>query len=93
MVNNVVAHARTPMVVLLAVRNGGLAVAVRDESSRVPSFSGTPAPTAYGGRGMLLIDTVATRWGSLALTHGKVVWALLAAGKDGDGGTAAENMR
>ena len=93
MVNNVVAHAQTSMVVLVAVRNGGLAVAVRDESSRLPSFTGAPAPTAYGGRGMLLIDTMATRWGSLALPHGKVVWALLGTGKDGDDGTAAQNVR
>jgi hypothetical protein len=93
MVNNVVAHAQTSMVVLVAVRNGGLAVAVRDESSRVPSFTGAPAPTAYGGRGMLLIDTMATRWGSLALAHGKVVWALLGTGKVGDDETGAENVR
>jgi histidine kinase-like protein len=89
MVNNVVAHARTSMVVLLAVRNGGLAVAVRDESERVPSFTGAPSPNAYGGRGMLLIDSVATRWGNLPLSHGKVVWALLGAGKDDDDGTPA----
>jgi hypothetical protein len=93
MVNNVVAHARTPMTLLLGVRDGGLAVAVRDESSRVPSFTGAPAPTAFGGRGMLLIDSVAARWGSLLLAHGKVVWALLGPGKDGEDGTAARNMR
>ena len=80
MVNNVVAHAQTPMVFLLAAHGDGLSVAVRDESATVPSFTGAPvAPTAYGGRGMLLIDSVAARWGSLVLTAGKVVWALLAA--------------
>jgi ABC-type transporter Mla MlaB component len=90
MVNNVVAHARTPMVVLLAARSEGLAVAVRDESAVVPSFTGAPAPTAYGGRGMLLIDSVATRWGSLPLAQGKVVWALLSAGKDAEGEMATQ---
>jgi hypothetical protein len=35
------------------------------------------SPTAQGGRGMLLIDAVASRWGSLPLADGKVVWALL----------------
>jgi hypothetical protein len=77
MVNNVVAHARTPMIVLLAMRGLGLSVAVRDESTTAPAFTGAPAPTAYGGRGMLLIDSVANRWGNLVLSHGKVVWALL----------------
>lgn len=80
MVNNVVAHARTSMIFLLAAHGEGLSVAVRDESAAMPSFTGAPvAPTAYGGRGMLLIDSVAARWGSLVLTDGKVVWALLAA--------------
>jgi hypothetical protein len=78
MINNVVAHARTPMIVLIATAGDGLSVAVRDRSATVPTYRGTPvAPTAYGGRGMLLIDSVATRWGSLLLADGKVVWALL----------------
>ncbi|GAA0446650.1 hypothetical protein Ade02nite_86010 [Paractinoplanes deccanensis] len=78
MVNNVVAHARTSMNVLLATHGDGMSVAVRDRSATVPSFHGGPVPvTAYGGRGMLLIDSVATRWGSLRLDGGKVVWALL----------------
>jgi STAS domain-containing protein/histidine kinase-like protein len=93
MVNNVVAHARTPMVVLLAARNAGLAVAVRDDSARAPSFTGAPAPTSYGGRGMLLIDSVASRWGCLLLADGKVVWALLTASKDDDDAVRGSNSR
>ena len=78
MVNNVVAHARTPMVVLIATKGDGLSVAVRDRSGTVPTYGGVPvSPTAPGGRGMLLIDSVAWRWGSLPLADGKVVWALL----------------
>jgi histidine kinase-like protein len=77
MVNNVVAHAHTSMVVLLACHRGTMSVAVRDESTIVPKFTGPVAPTSYGGRGLLLIDSVADRWGSLSLDEGKVVWALL----------------
>ncbi|GIM92574.1 ATP-binding protein [Paractinoplanes toevensis] len=78
MVNNVVQHAHTSMVVLLAPHDtSGLSVAVRDRSGTIPSYTGAPAPTSYGGRGMLLIDSVASRWGSLPLSDGKVVWALL----------------
>jgi hypothetical protein len=84
LVNNVVAHAHTPMIVLLAIHGEGMTVAVRDRSGIVPSFTGVPvAPNAYGGRGMLLIDSVADRWGSLLLTDGKVVWALVTAAKHG----------
>ena len=77
MVNNVVAHARTPMTVLVALHDDAVAVAVRDYSTTVPRFAGLVAPTSYGGRGLLLIDSVAERWGSLPLAAGKVVWALL----------------
>jgi hypothetical protein len=78
MVNNVVAHAHTPMTVMLALRGGTMSVAVRDQSTRVPRFTGSPVPvTSYGGRGLLLINSVSQRWGSLLLDDGKVVWAVL----------------
>ncbi|WP_250027552.1 anti-anti-sigma factor [Paractinoplanes maris] len=78
LVNNVVVHARTPMAVLVATHGSGISVAVRDHSTHIPTFTGTPVPaTSYGGRGMLLIDSVSARWGNLRLDDGKVVWALL----------------
>ncbi|AGZ45886.1 ATP-binding protein [Actinoplanes friuliensis] len=81
MVNNVVAHARTSMTIMLGRHGDTMSVAVRDHSTTVPRFSGEPVPvTSYGGRGLLLIDSVSLRWGSLVLPGGKVVWAVL----DGD---------
>ncbi|MEU8297732.1 ATP-binding protein [Micromonospora sp. NPDC048909] len=77
MVNNVVAHARTPMTVRLAPDGGLLHLAVRDHSSRQPTFAGLAPLTSTGGRGLLLIDTVARRWGSSPVPDGKVVWCVL----------------
>ncbi|WP_245665487.1 ATP-binding protein [Actinoplanes subtropicus] len=89
LVNNAVAHAKTSMVVLIATVGDGVSVAVRDRSTVTPSYPGTPvAPTAAGGRGMLLIDATAGRWGSLPLADGKVVWALL-----GDAGSISGQLR
>ncbi|MEU4568051.1 ATP-binding protein [Micromonospora sp. NPDC023956] len=77
MVNNVVAHARTPMTVRLAPGHRVLRLGVRDHSPRAPHYTG-PAPlTSTGGRGLLLIDTVARRWGCTPLPEGKLVWAVL----------------
>jgi len=77
LVNNVVAHAKTPMTVLLARHDDTMSVAVRDRSCAQPRFTGPVAPTSYGGRGLLLIDSVSRRWGNLGLVDGKVVWAVL----------------
>ncbi|MEU4162781.1 anti-anti-sigma factor [Actinoplanes sp. NPDC026670] len=84
MVNNVVAHAGTSMCLMLALHDDTVSVAVRDFSAAPPRFSGPVAPTSYGGRGLLLVDAVAARWGHLPLTDGKVVWAQLS----GDPGPA-----
>ncbi|SIN18783.1 ATP-binding protein [Micromonospora cremea] len=77
MVNNVVAHARTPMTIRLAPQAGTLRVAVRDHSPLRPAFAGVAPPTRAGGRGLLLIDMVARRWGSSPVPDGKVVWCVL----------------
>ncbi|WP_091202618.1 ATP-binding protein [Micromonospora narathiwatensis] len=83
MVNNVVAHAGTPMTVRVAPRDDdarsprGLRLAVRDGSTRPPAYAGLAPLTSIGGRGLLLIDTVARRWGSTPLPDGKVVWCVL----------------
>ena len=84
MVNNVVAHARTAMTVRLARDGGHLLVAVQDTNPTVPEFRGPVAPTAYGGRGLLLIDSVSVRWGTLPFRGGKVVWAVLDPDEDED---------
>ena len=86
MVNNVVAHAKSAMTVLLGHIGDTISVAVRDNSTVIPRFAGPVAPTAYGGRGLLLIDAVSDSWGSLALRDGKVVWSLLSAATAGEPG-------
>jgi len=74
LVNNVVVHARTPMTVRLALLDGELHVAVRDYSDQPPRRG---EPTQYGGRGLMVLDAVARRWGYRPGRDGKVVWAVL----------------
>ncbi|MFE9688284.1 ATP-binding protein [Micromonospora sp. NPDC005806] len=77
LVNNVVAHAGTPMTVRVGPRDSTLHLAVRDHSARRPAYAGLAPLTSAGGRGLLLIDTVARRWGSTPLPDGKAVWCVL----------------
>jgi len=74
LVNNVVAHARTPMRVALALRDGELFIAVRDYSHEPPR---PRKPTATGGRGLQVVEGVANRWGCTPRQDGKVVWAVI----------------
>ncbi|WLS47815.1 ATP-binding protein [Micromonospora profundi] len=77
MVNNVVVHARTVMNVRLAPYDNTLQLSVRDHSPRWPTFAGVSPPTRAGGRGLLLIDTMARRWGTSVVPDGKVIWCVL----------------
>jgi anti-anti-sigma regulatory factor len=77
LVNNVVVHARTPMEVVIRRRERHLIISVRDDSSRPPEARGPAAPTAPGGRGLMMVNAVAQRWGYTPVAGGKAVWAVL----------------
>ncbi|MEV0717420.1 ATP-binding protein [Asanoa sp. NPDC050611] len=80
LVNNVVAHAHTAMILLVGRGADGdtLHLSVRDWSTALPVYAGAVPTTAYGGRGLLLIEAVALRWGVTDLPDGKVVWSVVA---------------
>lgn len=78
LVNNAVVHARTPMEVMLRLRERRLDISVRDGSTVAPTSRGPASPTAPGGRGLMMVEAVAQRWGYTPLDGGKVVWAVLA---------------
>lgn len=61
-VTNAVAHAIPPVALLLEVAPGCVRVEVRDCAREVPIVK-FPTPSATGGRGIALVDMLATRWG------------------------------
>lgn len=75
LVTNAVVHAGTPSVLRLVHGHGRLRVELHDASIEeayvVPASQNGYRP---GGRGVLLIDTLADRWGSEVDEHGKIVW-------------------
>jgi len=75
LVTNAVRHAGTMITVQFLLRERYLHIGVRDGSSVVPQFR---TPDASGGRGLILVQTLAVHWGSLPTDAGKVVWATLA---------------
>lgn len=76
LVTNAVVHARTPLSLRVAAREGWARVEVQDGSPEAPaSFHATPR--SEHGRGLLLLDRLADDWGWTADTcpsRGKSVW-------------------
>jgi anti-sigma regulatory factor (Ser/Thr protein kinase) len=77
LVTNAVRHAATPVDVLVGLRGKALRVAVADRSAT--ELRPRPATDdEESGRGLLLVQALAQRWGVLPRrAGGKVVWALL----------------
>lgn len=77
LVTNAVLHGREPIRVTITLTAELLRVEVSDASPVSPTFS-LMDPTAVTGRGMVLVSSLADRWGVDPSPHGKVVWMELA---------------
>lgn len=77
---NAVQHAHTSFRVSVDESAGVLCISVQDMGDGRATLRVTPAGSqALDGRGIGIVDSLATRWGCDLLTDGKVVWAELAA--------------
>jgi anti-sigma regulatory factor (Ser/Thr protein kinase) len=74
LVANAVVHVGRPMTVRISRRDDAIRVEVQDESQQLPSLR-TPDPTSERGRGVFLVDALATDWGAdVHPDDGKTVW-------------------
>jgi anti-sigma regulatory factor (Ser/Thr protein kinase) len=76
LVTNAVVHARTQVDVRVELDDGRMRVEVADGDPRMPR------PVAYaaddlGGRGLYLVEQLASDWGSDRADGGKIVWFTL----------------
>jgi anti-sigma regulatory factor (Ser/Thr protein kinase) len=77
LVTNAVEHGRPDIVLRLRRHPPGIGVAVEDHGDEQPELpSGPVDPDAVGGRGLLIVDALASHWGvtASALPPGKTVW-------------------
>jgi serine/threonine-protein kinase RsbW len=77
LVANAIVHASSAPVLALAVDGPDLMVRVSDDSPRLPAVR-APRPEEIGGRGLMLVNALADRWGYDPSPPGKVVWATFA---------------
>ena len=78
LVSNVVQHARATSEMILRLEAAGtcLRIEVQDDDLRWPQPR-TPAGLDESGFGLVLVDTLADKWGVRQTPRGKVVWAEL----------------
>ncbi|HWC37867.1 MAG TPA: ATP-binding protein [Acidimicrobiales bacterium] len=73
LVTNAILHARTQVSVTVHQLDSSLRVYVLDESADRPSRRENPDELS-GGRGLKLVEAVATSWGVSPEGQGKAVW-------------------
>jgi anti-sigma regulatory factor (Ser/Thr protein kinase) len=71
---NSVVHAHGPVVLHLWCRRDGVRIGVSDGSTDPPALP-PEDPSASSGRGLRLVDRLATRWECEAHERGKITWA------------------
>lgn len=74
LVSNALLHARTQVDLLLVMAASALRVEVHDSSRRQPQLRAAAPPDATTGRGLLMVDALAERWGIDGTADGKTVW-------------------
>jgi len=76
LVTNAVRHAGTVIDFRVTCRDHQLRVSVHDRAGELARIR-APAESDDHGRGLLIVDSVATGWGNITVPDGKVVWASL----------------
>ena len=74
LVANAIVHAGTSAEIVLERNGVDLVVRVRDGTTRAPQLRAS-TPATVGGRGLVVLDAVATEWGVVVVDAGKEVWA------------------
>ena len=74
LVTNAILHAETPLVLQIHPASSGFRVTVQDNSPDRPIPEQDANSDSDSGRGLQLVDALATDWGCETLPTGKRVW-------------------
>jgi anti-sigma regulatory factor (Ser/Thr protein kinase) len=73
LVTNAILHARTPLLLTLESRPAHVRICVEDRSNEQPAVRHYDSD-AVTGRGLALVEQLASSWGVDTTPEGKVVW-------------------
>ena len=75
LITNAVVHVHSQVVLVVALHQGVVRVEVHDgDDAGLLLIPGRPGPEDSGGRGLLIVDALADRWGAEGESTGKYVW-------------------
>ena len=77
LVSNAVVHARTAFTVSVQADPPVARIEVHDRLPSLPMPEAAPADESEHGRGLLLVEALASQWGARVAEGGKVVWFVL----------------
>jgi len=73
LVTNAVKYGAAPVWLLIELRPGLVHASVSDSCTELPRRRGAD-PDAEGGRGLLVLDALASSWGAVSAGSGKYLW-------------------
>jgi anti-sigma regulatory factor (Ser/Thr protein kinase) len=91
LVSNAVRHAETEMLLVLNVAPGHIDVRVQDASPALPERR-EAGPESLSGRGLAIVDELASAWGVEERDGTKIVWATIAIEHDGERDVATDGV-
>lgn len=74
LVTNALLHATPPMELEVVIQESSVRVAVHDRGAGTVQRRRPIRPDNLSGRGLDIVDTLASRWGSDSTATGKVIW-------------------
>lgn len=74
LVTNAIKHSSGLITVVAAYGGAELTVSVRDDATDMITCDGQPAADAESGRGLQIVDQIASQWGTTPHETGKSVW-------------------
>ena len=93
LVTNAVVHAGTPIGMTLRLMAPDLHIAVRDKADGTVRITDDHDPeSVHTGRGLMLVEALAARWGSFHPNNGKVVWATVRVRKTSESSEIASDV-
>lgn len=74
LVTNAVLHGTPPLELVVDVRDVAVRVLVKDGSGNLAHYRRPIADDTVSGRGLTIVDSLTSRWGSELTDDGKVTW-------------------